>query len=56
MNINDCAEKYGESIDNLSTEVLLEAIYNERYAHNASVLQQREDRTQEDEESQSREV
>jgi len=29
MKITDYAEKYGESIDNLSTDVLLESIYNE---------------------------
>ena len=48
MNINDYAEKYGESIDNLPTEDLLEAIYNERYAHSTRILQHTEHGTQEE--------
>jgi hypothetical protein len=51
MNINDYAEKYGESIDNLPTEDLLEAIYNERYAHSTRILQHTEHGTQEEEKS-----
>ena len=37
-NLTDLAEQYGESIDNLSMDVLMEAIYNERYAPTSGVL------------------
>jgi hypothetical protein len=37
-NLTDLAERYGESIDNLPTDVLMEAIYNERYASTSGVL------------------
>ena len=36
--LGNLAEEYGESIDNLPLEVLMEAIYNERNASDASVL------------------
>ncbi len=36
--LTELAEKYGESIDNLPTDVLMEAIYNERNASTAGVL------------------
>ena len=49
QSISDLAEKYGESIDNLSMEVLMEAIYNERHAPNARLLQQSEQQTEEEE-------
>ena len=38
MTLTELAEKYGESIDNLPMDVLMEAIYNERNAFNARVL------------------
>ena len=38
MTLTELAEKYGESIDNLSMDVLMEGIYNERNASNARVL------------------
>jgi len=37
-NLTELAEKYGESIDNLPMDVLMEAIYNERNASTAGVL------------------
>ena len=42
MTLSELAEKYGESIDNLPIEVLMEGIYNERYASVAGVLHQHE--------------
>tara|TARA_B100000614_G_C14395685_1_gene431584 strand:+ start:178 stop:327 length:150 start_codon:yes stop_codon:yes gene_type:complete len=38
MTLTELAEKYGESIDNLPMDVLMEAIYNERNASDARVL------------------
>lgn len=38
MTLTELAEKYGESIDNLPLDVLMEGIYNERNASNARVL------------------
>ena len=38
MTLTELAEKYGESIDNLPMDVLMEAIYNERNAADARVL------------------
>ena len=38
MTLTELAEKYGESIDNLPMDVLMEAIYNERNAFDARVL------------------
>mgnify|MGYP004051429583 CR=1 len=38
MTLTELAIKYGESIDNLSMDVLMEAIYNERNASTSSVL------------------
>jgi hypothetical protein len=37
-NLTDLAEKYGESIDNLPMDVLMEAIYNGWYASVTSIL------------------
>ena len=42
MTLSELAEKYGESIDNLSMDILMEAIYNERNASVAGVLHQHE--------------
>ena len=42
LTLTELAEKYGESIDNLPIEVLMEGIYNERYASVASVLHDNE--------------
>tara|TARA_E500000178_G_C16511301_1_gene525982 strand:+ start:257 stop:409 length:153 start_codon:yes stop_codon:yes gene_type:complete len=42
MTLTELAEKYGESIDNLPIDVLMEAIYNERNASAAGVLHQHE--------------
>ena len=42
MKLVELAEKYGESIDNLPIEVLMEGIYNERNAYVASVLHDNE--------------
>jgi hypothetical protein len=36
--LSDLAEQYGESIDNLSMETLMEAIYNERNASATDLL------------------
>tara|TARA_R110001592_G_scaffold355843_1_gene656946 strand:+ start:1077 stop:1259 length:183 start_codon:yes stop_codon:yes gene_type:complete len=49
LSISELAEKYGESIDNLSMDVLMESIYNERHAPNARLLQQYEQQTEEEE-------
>jgi|TARA_B110000977_G_scaffold42637_1_gene57708 hypothetical protein len=49
LSISELAEKYGESIDNLSMDVLMESIYNERHAPNARLLQQSEQQTEEEE-------
>tara|TARA_Y100000389_G_scaffold176992_1_gene188889 strand:- start:412 stop:567 length:156 start_codon:yes stop_codon:yes gene_type:complete len=49
MKLSELAEKYGESIDNISMENLMEAIYNERHAPNARLLQQSEQQTEEKE-------
>ena len=38
LTLTELAEKYGESIDNLPLDVLMEGIYNERNASNARVL------------------
>ena len=38
LTLSELAEKYGESIDNLPMDVLMEGIYNERNASNARVL------------------
>ena len=38
MTLTELAEKYGESIDNLPIDVLMEGIYNERNASDARVL------------------
>jgi len=38
MTLTELAEKYGESIDNLPMDILMEAIYNERNASDARVL------------------
>ena len=51
LSINQLAQHYGESIDNLSVDVLMEAIYNERNAPDASLLQQSEHETKKEEES-----
>ena len=51
LSISELAEKYGESIDNLSVDVLMEAIHNERNAPDASLLQQSEHETKKEEES-----
>jgi hypothetical protein len=48
LSISELAEKYGESIDNVSMEALMEAIYNERHAPNARLLQQSEQQTEEE--------
>ena len=40
MTLSELAEKYGESIDNLSMDILMEAIYNERNASTVGVLHQ----------------
>ena len=42
MTLTELAEQYGESIDNLPIEVLMEGIYNERYAYVTSVLHNNE--------------
>lgn len=42
MTLEELAEQYGESIDNLPIEVLMEGIYNERYAYVAGVLHDNE--------------
>ena len=42
MNLTELAEKYGESIDNLPIDILMEGIYNERYAHVAGVFHDNE--------------
>jgi hypothetical protein len=50
-NLTDLAEKYGESIDNLPIDILMEAIYNERNASTAGVLhneQSQEEKEKED--------
>ena len=49
LSISQLAQHYGESIDNLSVDVLMEAIYNERNAPDASLLQQSEHETKEKE-------
>ena len=51
MTLTELAEKYGESIDNLPMDVLMEGIYNERNAPDASLLQQSEHETKKEEES-----
>ena len=33
MTLTELAEKYGESIDNLPMDILMEAIYNARILH-----------------------
>ena len=38
LTLTELAEQYGESIDNLPIEVLMEGIYNEWYASTTSVL------------------
>ena len=38
LTLTELAEKYGESIDNLPMDVLMEGIYNERNASDARVL------------------
>ena len=38
MTLTELAEKYGESIDNLPMDVLMEGIYNEWNASDARVL------------------
>ena len=38
MTLTELAEKYGESIDNLPMDVLMEGIYYERNASDARVL------------------
>ena len=38
MTLTELAEKYGESIDNLPMDILMEAIYNERNAFDARIL------------------
>ena len=40
--LTELAEKYGESIDNLPMDILMEAIYNERNAYVAGVLHDNE--------------
>ena len=47
--ISDLAEEYGESIDNLSMDVLMEAIYNERHAPTANLLHDKQTEYQEEE-------
>jgi hypothetical protein len=47
--ISDLAEEYGESIDNLPMDVLMEAIYNERHAFTARVLHEHETNNQKEE-------
>ena len=42
MTLSELVEKHGESIDNLPMDILMEAIYNERYASVAGVLHQHE--------------
>lgn len=42
MTLEELAEKYGESIDNLPIDILMEGIYNERYAYVTSVLHDNE--------------
>ena len=42
MTLTELAEKYGESIDNLPMDVLMEAIHNERNVSTAGVLHQHE--------------
>ena len=49
LSISQLAQQYGESIDNLSVDVLMEAIYNERNAPDASLLQQSEHETKKEE-------
>ena len=49
MTLTELAEKYGESIDNLPMDVLIEGIYNERNASYARVLHGHE--SQEEKES-----
>jgi hypothetical protein len=38
LTLTELAEEYGESIDNLPMDILMEAIYNERNAYVAGVL------------------
>ena len=38
LTLTELVEKYGESIDNLPMDVLMEGIYNERNASDARVL------------------
>jgi hypothetical protein len=47
--ISDLSEEYGESIDNLPMDILMEAIYNERHAPNARLLHEHETNNQEKE-------
>ena len=47
--ISDLAEDYGESIDNLSMDVLMEAIYNEGYAPTTNLLHDKQTEHQEEE-------
>jgi len=42
MTLTELAEKYGESIDNLPMDILMEGIYNERNAYVAGVLHDNE--------------
>ena len=42
MTLTELAEKYGESIDNLPIDILMEGIYNERNASDACVLHRHE--------------
>ena len=42
MTLTELAEQYGESIDNLPMDVLMEGIYNERNASDAGVLHRSE--------------
>ena len=48
LSISQLAEKYGESIDNVFMDAFMEAIYNERHAPNARLLQQSEQQTEEE--------
>ena len=49
LTLTELAEKYGESIDNLPIDILMEGIYNERNASDARVLHGHE--SQEEKES-----
>jgi len=56
LNMQKLAEQYGESIDNLPIDILMEAIYNERNAFTSGVLYDQQSEETKKEEDQSGQV